>query len=308
MLQKRHLLHDVCHLIRQRPYLVQEIQPMQTNNLLLLISIFVFLFTSSATFGQNLSIKGTVKSAEQQKAIPYVNIGIKKKNLGTAAKPDGTFTFNLKEENRFDTLTFSAIGYEELSLPISTILAGSMTTFELTEKTTALREVVVNSKAPRIKKFGTTSRNPFLYGSAETVHSEDVSELGKYINLNNKASEILSATVYLRSIKRDSASFRINLYKNVAGMPGERLIEKSIIKRLPLTQGWVTIPLEQYGLVVEEDFFMGIEYLPEYSNHETYIFIYGAALGGSVYSRKASLGDWEKGVGGRLAAYVTVRQ
>jgi hypothetical protein len=281
---------------------------MQTNNLTLLIFIILFLSSSSTTFGQNLSIKGNVKSAQEQAAIPYVNIGIKKKNIGTASQPDGSFTLNLKEGNRFDTLTFSAIGYKELSLPISTILAGSMTTFELTEKTTTLREVVVSSKAPKIRKFGTTSRNPFLYGSAETIHSEDVSELGKYINLNNKASEILSATVYLRSIKRDSASFRINLYKNIAGMPGERLIEKSIIKRLPLTQGWVTIPLEQYGLVVEEDFFMGIEYLPEYSNHEKYIFIYGAALGGSVYSRKASLGDWEKGVGGRLAAYVTVRQ
>jgi hypothetical protein len=279
---------------------------MPKNKLTLLLSLFLFI--SATTFGQNLSIKGTVKSSEQRQVIPYVNIGIKKKNIGTAAKPDGTFTLNLKEENQNDTLTFSAIGYLELSLPISAILTGRMTEFELTEKTTALREVVVSSKAPKIRKFGTTSRNPFIYGSAETIHSEDVSELGKYINLNKKASEILSATIYLRSIKRDSASFRINLYKNEAGMPGERLIEKSIIKRLPLTQGWVTIPLEQYGLVLDDDFFLGIEYLPEYSNHEKYIFIYGAALGGNIFSRKASLGDWQKGIGGRLAAYVTVRQ
>ncbi|WP_299701381.1 carboxypeptidase-like regulatory domain-containing protein [uncultured Pontibacter sp.] len=272
------------------------------------VLVLLLLLIGSTTYGQVLQLKGVVKTAEKQEAIPYVNIGIKKKNIGTATRPDGSFTLNLKEENRHDTLTFSAIGYNEISLPISSILSSRMSEFDLSEKITTLREVVISNKASKIKKFGTTSRNPFLYGSAETVHSEDISELGKYINLNNKASEIISATVYLRSIKRDSASFRINLYKNVAGMPGERLIEKSIIKRLPLTQGWVTIPLEQYGLVVDEDFFLGIEYLPEHSNHEKYIFIYGAALGGSFYSRKASLGNWEKGVGGRLAAYVTVRQ
>lgn len=281
---------------------------MPKSKLTRLLITFFFLLTCSVSFGQGLQISGTVRSAARHEAIPYVNIGIRKKNTGTSTRPDGSFKITLKEENRQDTLTISAIGYKELSLPVSSILSGSITLFELTEKTTALREVVISSKAPKIKKFGTTSRNPFLYGSAETVHSDDISELGKFINLNNKTSEILSATVYLRSIKRDSASFRINLYKNSAGMPGERLIEKSIISQLPLTQGWVTIPLEHYGLVVDEDFFLGIEYLPEYSNHEKYIFSYGAALGGSFYSRKASLGDWEKAIGGRLAAYITVRQ
>ncbi|SIT75173.1 carboxypeptidase-like regulatory domain-containing protein [Pontibacter indicus] len=273
----------------------------------LLITFFYFL-TANFALGQGLQISGTVRNAAQHEAIPYVNIGIKKKNVGTATRPDGSFRISLKEENLQDTLTFSAIGYKELAIPVERILLGGLTSFELTEKTTALREVVVNSKAAKVKKFGTTSRNPFLYGSAETTQSEDISELGKFIDLNNKTSEILSATVYLRSIKRDSATFRINLYKNESGLPGERLVEKSIIRRLPLTQGWVTVPLEAYGLVVNEDFFLGIEYLPEYSNHEKYIFIYGAALGGSFYSRKASLGAWEKGIGGRLAAYVTVRQ
>lgn len=281
---------------------------MSSNNLLRLITTLFFLFVSTASFGQTCNIKGTVVSAAQQEALPYVNIGIKKKNIGTASKPDGSFALTLKEEYRLDTLTFSAIGYNELSLPVTTLLSGQMGTIKLIEKTTALREVVISSKATKIRKFGTTSRNPLLNGSAETTQSEDISELGKYINLNNKTSEILSATVYLRSIKRDSATFRINLYKNENGLPGERLIEKSIIRRLPLTKGWVTIPLEHYALVVDEDFFLGIEYLPEHSDHEKYIFIYGAALGGSVYSRKASLGEWERGIGGRLAAYVTVRQ
>jgi hypothetical protein len=218
---------------------------------ILLIFALVFPFLSSA---QSFTLKGTLTGAANQEAIPYVNIGIKKKNIGTATRPDGTFTLSLKEENRHDTLTFSAIGYNELSLPIASILSGSMTSFELSEKTTALREVVISSKAPKIRKFGTTSQNPFVHGNVQNKGTHDIIELGKFINLNNKTSEIVSASVYLRSWKIDAADFRINFYKNVAGMPGERLIEKSIVRRLSLKQGWVTIPLEVFEIIVDEDF------------------------------------------------------
>jgi hypothetical protein len=272
---------------------------------ILLIFALVFPFLSSA---QSFTLKGTLTGAANQEAIPYVNIGIKKKNIGTATRPDGTFTLSLKEENRHDTLTFSAIGYNELSLPIASILSGSMTSFELSEKTTALREVVISSKAPKIRKFGTTSQNPFVHGNVQNKGTHDIIELGKFINLNNKTSEIVSASVYLRSWKIDAADFRINFYKNVAGMPGERLIEKSIVRRLSLKQGWVTIPLEVFEIIVDEDFYLGIEYLPDSSHTEKFMFSYGAAIGGSIFSREVSLGTWEKGVGGRLAAYVTVRQ
>ncbi|WP_188501055.1 carboxypeptidase-like regulatory domain-containing protein [Pontibacter amylolyticus] len=107
---------------------------MPKSKLTRLLITFFFLLTCSVSFGQGLQISGTVRSAARHEAIPYVNIGIKKKNIGTATRPDGSFKITLKEENRQDTLTFSAIGYKELSLPVASILSGSMTVFELTEK------------------------------------------------------------------------------------------------------------------------------------------------------------------------------
>ena len=271
-----------------------------------LILAAVFTLLSLTAYSQTIVLEGKV--LHDKEPIPYVNIGIKKKGTGTAATAEGSFTLNLQSTSLTDTLTFSAVGFNELSVPVKTIVEGRLSEFALTEKTTSLKEVVVSSKAPKIKKFGTTTQNPFLHGNAQSRDSKDISELAKFINLNNKPSDVLSATLYLRSNKIDSASMRINFYENTKGLPGKRIIEKSIIKRLPMDKGWVTINLEDYNITVEEDFFIGFEYLPDPDYKEKTLFTYGAAFGGSLYSRDISLGEWQKFSFGRLAAYVTIRQ
>lgn len=268
----------------------------------------MLLFTILLAYSQPIAIKGTVKNAAKGKVIPYVNIGIKNKNVGTVAGINGNFYLRLADKNLADSLTFSAVGYQERSFLIKTIIATKENEFILVEKTTALREVVISNKAPKIRKVGTTSRNPLLHGTAQTRHSNDISELAKLIRINAKSAEVLSATIYLQSLKIDSATFRINFYENANGKPSPRIVEQSIIKRLPLNQGWTTTALEQYGIFVDQDFFIGFEYLPDSSHQEKYLFSYGGALGGGTVSRQISLGDWEKVSGATIAAYVTVRQ
>ncbi|MBB6611109.1 carboxypeptidase-like regulatory domain-containing protein [Pontibacter sp. Tf4] len=265
-----------------------------------------FALSAITAFGQTIVLKGNVLHGKEP--IPYVNIGIKKKGIGTAATINGTFTLSLPQTSLTDTLTFSAVGFNELSVPIKTIVNDRLAEFKLTEKTTSLREVVVKSKSAKIKKFGTTLRHPFIYGVSHNSDTNDISEFAKLIEINNKPSDVLSTSLYLTSSKIDSANMRINFYRNVDGMPGERIAEKSIIKRLPLKEGWVTVNLQDYNITVDEDFFIGFEYLPDPSHKEKYLFAFGAVFGGSYFTRKVSLGEWNKGVGGKLSAYVTVRQ
>lgn len=271
-----------------------------------LILAALFILSALKAYSQTIVVKGTVLHGKEP--ISYVNIGIKQKGIGTAATIDGTFSLKLQDSSLADTLTFSAVGFNELAVPVKTIVEKGLTAFKLTEKTINLREVVVSNKAPKIRKFGTTSRNPFVHGTSQARDHNDISELAKLISLNNKPSDVLSATLYLRSYKIDSATMRINFYRNEAGMPGERIVEKSIIKRLPLNVGWVTINLEDYNITVAEDFFIGFEYLPDPSHTEKFLFSFGGAFGGSHFMRNVSLGEWKKGIGARQAAYVTVRQ
>lgn len=54
-----------------------------------------------------------------------MNIGIKKKGVGTAADADGNFKLRLEDAFRQDTLTFSDIGYQGLSDPFATLWPGT---------------------------------------------------------------------------------------------------------------------------------------------------------------------------------------
>ncbi|MCJ8163910.1 carboxypeptidase-like regulatory domain-containing protein [Pontibacter sp. E15-1] len=266
------------------------------------------LFPSPFAQAQATLLYGTVRSGSTQEAIPFVNIGIKKKGLGTAADADGKFKLLPGDEPLQDTLTFSAIGYQELSVPVRAIIAGDMHQFLLTEKPNMLQEVVVLGKAPKIRQLGVRYKMPFLFGSAESRNADDISELAQLIHVHGKSSELLSTTVFLKSSKADSATFRINFYRNADGKPAQRLVEKSIVRRLSLREGWVTVDLQPYGIFVEDDFFIGFEYLPDSQQTEKFLFFYGAVLGGNVYARNVSLGEWRTTAGGKLSAYVTVRQ
>jgi len=281
-------------------------QNLPTQTMIRLILAAAFILLSLQVYSQTIVLKGTVLHGD--KPIPYVNIGIKKKGIGTAATIDGSFTLKLQDSSLTDTLTFSAVGFQEISLPIKTIVERNQKEFILTEKTTSLKEVVVTNRKTRIKKFGTTSRNPFVHGTSQARNPNDISELARFIKLNNKPSDILSISLYLISNKIDSANIRINFYENLGYDPGERIVEKSIIKRLPLNKGWVTLDLENYNIVINKDFFIGFEYLPDPSHKGEFLFTYGGDIGGFHHNRKVSLGKWEKGIGAQLAAYVTVRQ
>ncbi|TXK36846.1 carboxypeptidase-like regulatory domain-containing protein [Pontibacter qinzhouensis] len=275
--------------------------------LLQLFFLLQVLFFSMPLHGQTI-IKGTIRSKADNAPIPFVNVGIKQKSVGTVATAEGAFSLKLLPELFDDSLTFSAIGYQEYSVPVKVMLADNAPAIVLNEKVNTLNEVQVTSRKARTRKLGVTSRMPLIMGNVETKGSDDIVELVQLIEVNGRLSDILAAKFYLISNKADSATFRINFYKYHGAGPAQRIVEKSIINRLPLTKGWVAVDLEKYNITLQEDFYLGIEYLPDNPGKEKFLFYYGAVFGGHTYSRNVSLGKWKKTTGGRLSAYVTVRQ
>jgi hypothetical protein len=269
------------------------------------VFLFPLLFCLlSSTYAQTI-INGKVLQTSEQ-AIPYVNIGIKGKNIGTISTEDGAFSLHLKTENAKDTLTFSCIGFEELSLPIQKIIQEKNSVFYLKEKILELKEVVISNQKPKIKNIGTKSTNPFLWGSATSKDGKDIVEMGKLIKIK-KTSEIQQLSVYLKGIYTNSVTFRINFYGVKDEMPAERLIEKQILCKKDLSKGWLEIDLTEYDLVFEKDFFVGIEFLPE-KDSKGYLFSYGGQMGGSTLTRTSSLGTWKKTSGVTISMYLTVKQ
>ncbi|GHA72945.1 carboxypeptidase-like regulatory domain-containing protein [Pontibacter akesuensis] len=271
-----------------------------------LLTLF-FLLLSLYAPAQTIKLQGKVLAIGSSEHLSYVNIGIRNKNIGTATDEHGSFILVLPAERSQDTLTFSAIGYQELSVPVRQLAQAQPLEIKLREKENALQEVVVTSRKMKIKKLGNTGRLPGVWGMPENKEGKDVYEFANFIRVKGKPTELLSAHFYLASGKLDSVLFRINLYKNNNGFPGERLADKNIMQRLTTKDGWISIDLQPFGVYADEDFFLGIEYLPA-AGADKFAIALGAKLGGSSYSRQSSLGTWEKFVGASLSGYVTVRQ
>jgi hypothetical protein len=267
-----------------------------------LISLLPFFLSN--VYAQ-LVIRGKVLQPSEH-ALPYVNIGIKGKNIGTVSNEDGAFSLNLKAENAHDTLTFSCIGFEEISLPVQKIIQENTSVFYLKEKFMELKEVVITSKKAKIKKIGTKSANPLLWGSATSKDGKDIIEMGKLISIQ-EISEIQALSIYLKGINTNTVTFRINFYDVKDEMPSARMVEQQILCKKDLSKGWLEIDLTAYNLIFDKDLFVGIEFLPE-KDSKGYSFSYGGQMGGSVWVREASLGSWKKTSGATISMYLTVKQ
>ncbi len=269
--------------------------------------IFVFLCLAFAdiSIGQN-KINGVVKQSDSA-TLPYVNIGIKLKNIGTITNENGRFEFVIPQQYFNDTLTFSYVGFEELNIPVQSIFTSSVHVFVLHPKATQLTEVIVSGKQLKQKTIGTRSHNPLLSGTAESKDKTDIIEFAKFIDVHDKVSRIQNANLYLLGVNIDTATFRVNFYAANNGLPGDRIIDKNILERMSVKKGWLTIDLTDEDIVIDKDFFIGFEFMPE-KKLTKYSLSYGAQVSGSCITRKSSLGTWEKGKGASLSAYVTLRQ
>jgi len=252
-------------------------------------------------------LQGQLRAQRTHAPIPFVSIGVKGKNVGTVADAQGTFSLRIPPQVAADSLTFSAIGYQPQTVAIAQLVATQQHDFLLVEKPTVLPAVVVRARAPKTRRLGTTTHNPFLWGSAQQKQTQDIVEFAKLIPLANTPSELVQAHIFLRRPTVDTVTFRLNFYRAGTERPAERLVERTILVRTAIQNGWLTIDLAPYALTLQTDFYLSFEFLPD-KHLPVPAFSYGAQFGGAALVRTSSLGTWKREPGASLAAYVTVRQ
>jgi outer membrane receptor protein involved in Fe transport len=78
-----------------------------------LLSVCSAMFYGSVIFAQSVKITGSVKDADSNQPIPFVNISVKDMPGGTASDLNGKFELSVPAGLK--TLIFSAIGYEKVT-------------------------------------------------------------------------------------------------------------------------------------------------------------------------------------------------
>ena len=94
-------------------------------------------------------VTGKIVDADTKNPIGYVNIGVVGGYKGTVCDNDGSFSLNLSQQNDFDTLRISIIGYYPISFTVGDFkkifqqnLGGLV--IELSKKAIVLKEVIVS--------------------------------------------------------------------------------------------------------------------------------------------------------------------
>lgn len=268
---------------------------------LTLVLIFVFLtrFISSA---QTLS--GRILEAKTQKPIPYVNIGIPGKNIGTVSDSLGNFSIAYKDSNIHDTLKVSCIGYKSRNLIFADLIKKSNAEILMNKMTYTLHEVVIKpGSKSRIRILGNTSYSKFMAIGSKC--SNPGSEIG-VLYKNKQSTRIEKVNLQCTANYNTEVLFRINIYNGDSGRPTSNLLKEPIILKYRFKKGDNIFDLSDYNIEVSNDFFISYETIsiPKGSS----VPQFGASLFGSKsFWRYTSQANWDK-FPGSISFSVTARE
>jgi hypothetical protein len=118
------------------------------ENMMKIVSIFllclvIFVAITQTTFSQDrITVSGIIFDAVTNKPLPYVNINLPGKNMGSVSNNDGYFIFRCPQAFLNDSLIISHIGYRSYSRTIRE-LAGTVNIIELEPQPIEFAKVVV---------------------------------------------------------------------------------------------------------------------------------------------------------------------
>jgi hypothetical protein len=210
-----------------------------------------------------IAIKGEVKKAQTNEPIPYVNIGILNKNVGTLSDPDGSFEIKIPLAFKNEEITVSSIGYETETFKIMEM--DMLYKLELKPKAQILEEVKVYSKKARLKR----ERLGWMKGREGVLPFDTIMGGGTVAILLDPSENVFfidKLQVRLMYNSKDTATFRLHFYEwdSLGNKPGKELLKREIILRKAKRFGWLNFDLSYYDLVFDnKSIVVGFEWLED---------------------------------------------
>lgn len=264
---------------------------------LTLISCVLFLVMSA----QSVDIQGVLMDSATQKPVPYANIGIAEKNLGTVSDENGCFSLAVPDSLAKHDLTISRIGYQKTAIAINSF--GKLAdTLSLVPETYELQEVTISVGKMREKKAGHAGGMMIQFQESGKHLGY---EIGTILKLSKKKPSLLkdfnfNAITYGRI---DYALMRLNVY-SVEDDKFTNVLKENIYITLTdnLSERERYINLLPYNIVVQGDIAVTLELVKvHYASEpsaETFNYADGIGYDGTFLNnmcgRDASQGAWEK--------------
>ncbi|WP_081475368.1 carboxypeptidase-like regulatory domain-containing protein [Croceivirga radicis] len=239
--------------------------------------IFFFLICFVNKMYPQQDYKGQVLNASSKNPIPFVNIGILEKGIGTVSDEEGFFHLPLNNLHikPTDTLVFSSLGYETKKILVkeADIVYADYPKVELIPTTYNLNEVVVTDKRVLLvpENIGYANLGEEVYG----YFKDNIAlggELATKVVVKSGLRRLDKFTFEVVNNPSDSLLIRVNIYnidRNLR-IPLSNLNKsnKNIVKTITRGERMVSVDLKPYSIFVENDFIIAIELLKIYGESD----------------------------------------
>lgn len=260
-------------------------------------------YTTSKTYDISKStektskISGQIIDSKTNKPLPYVNIGIINREIGTVSDVNGNYMLGINNEFINDTLRISMIGYKPVELFIKKVKSKKTPLLiKLEEQISELNEVILIAKTFKKKTLGNKTKSKFI--STGFSYSQLGAEMGIKINVRKKPTLVDAFNCNI-SYNRLSAKsiFRLNFYTVKKNRPFKNILTTNILLEVePKQTGLITVDLKPYDIVLNEDVIVTLEWVDnkgENKKGEAIFFSVGLLTNGTIY-KKSSQAKFKK--------------
>ncbi len=239
------------------------------------------------------TISGKIIDANDKHELPYINVGIVGKGIGTVSDMDGKFTIQLPDSVSSQTIKFSCIGYKSQSYIVKDlikILNKNSNLILLEPNTFTLSQVVVKPKILKTKVLGNKNNNKSAMAGFK---SNDLgSEMGTIMKLKKAPTYIENVNFNIAKNEIENLKFRVNIYSMKNGKPDSILLKEPIYVNTSIKSGTLSVDMKKYNIWVDTDYLVSLEWIEDYGPNKLY-FCVGLMDSNSMW-RKTSQDTWQK--------------
>ena len=271
-----------------------------------------WFFLVSIGLQAQLAYQGKVVDVKTGLPIPFVNIGIIERQIGTVSNEDGEFLleFRRQEVAPGDILRVSSLGYQTRDIPLSRLNTKTKSfIFYLEPEAISLNEVVLTDR--EFKEVEKELGYPDLLGKGIGYWKDSVAlggELASRIRIKKGLFRLNTLFFNILENPSDSVQLRINIYERdgKTGFPGENLNKsgRNILYTLKKGALLSVVDLRPFDLWVRDDFFVSLELLGVHGTEEIGLSLpAGKVAGGRSFRKIVSQGRWNSIYGTGVVGY-----
>ncbi|MEL7161725.1 MAG: carboxypeptidase-like regulatory domain-containing protein [Bacteroidota bacterium] len=237
-------------------------------------------------------LSGRLTDAKDGTPLAYVNVGVLGAGIGTVSDPDGRFSLRIPR-GRDGQVKLSLLGYRSKTFTVRELAdrLGKKESISLQPQVYDLSEVVVVPSFTKTKTIGNPARQTRL------TDGFDGNALGREggvivkLKQRYRPAKVLKFQLFVNNSSYEEIKFRINFYSVKDKYPDRPLPQESVIVTSKVRNGILEADLEDYGIVVTDDFALTLEWIEDFGPGDLQFCF--RRFGPRCVFRYASQDDWE---------------